>query len=297
MQELTRIAEVRAALAPHRGAGQRIGFVPTMGFLHDGHLALVRRARAECPVVVVSVFVNPLQFGPGEDYHRYPRDPARDRALLAAAGVDYLFMPPVEEMYPGGESWTVVDLPRLAAPLCGRSRPGHFRGVATVVCKLLNIVRPDRAYFGEKDYQQLLVVRRMVEDLNMEVAVVGVPTVREPDGLALSSRNTYLSPAGRVAARSLSQALGEGRRLVLDLGERDPRRVRATMWARLEAEPLVRPDYAEVVDAETLESLPEVRGRVLLAVAAYVESARLIDNMVLQVPGARVPQSPGTSRG
>lgn len=283
MKVVTRIAELRELLLPHRRAGARIGLVPTMGYLHEGHLALVRRVRAECDVVVVSIFVNPLQFGPREDYARYPRDLARDCRLLEPEGVDLVFAPPVEEMYPRPQL-AFVEVERLGEGLCGRSRPGHFRGVATVVAKLFHIVEPHVAYFGEKDYQQLQIVRRMVADLNFPVEVVGVPTVREPDGLAMSSRNVYLGPEERRAATVLYRALQLARRRVAE-GERDAAALRQAVAGCIAAEPLARLDYAEVVDAETLEPVERLQGRVLVAVAAWFGGARLIDNAVIEVPG------------
>ncbi|GGJ05038.1 pantothenate synthetase [Alicyclobacillus cellulosilyticus] len=281
MKVVHTIAEVRAAVRAARQAGQRVGFVPTMGYLHEGHLALVAAARRDNDLVVVSIFVNPLQFGPHEDYERYPRDLARDTALLREAGCDILFAPSVEEMYPQPMA-TVVELPELSRPLCGRSRPTHFRGVSTVVCKLFHIVEPDRAYFGQKDGQQLAIIRRMVADLNMPVEVVAIPTVREPDGLAKSSRNVYLTPEERPHATVLYRALMWAKARI-DAGERDAAQVAAGMRAMIEAEPMVRLDYAEVVDMATLQPLARIQGDVMLAVAAYVGKARLIDNLPLTI--------------
>jgi pantoate--beta-alanine ligase len=281
MRHVTTIAEVREALAPARRAGQRIGFVPTMGYLHEGHLALVEAARRDNDLVVVSIFVNPLQFGPKEDFDRYPRDIERDLRMLQAAGCDLVFTPSVEEMYPRPMVTRVVQ-PELSQRLCGRSRPGHFDGVTTVVSKLLHIVGPDRAYFGQKDGQQVVLVRRMVEDLNFPVEIITVPTVREPDGLAKSSRNVYLTPEERQHATVLYRALQAARRQIEE-GERSAARVAEIMRATIEAEPLVRLDYAEVVSADTLEPMTELSGRVMLAVAAYVGKARLIDNEQLVI--------------
>lgn len=281
MQTVRTIKETRAAVAIARNRGLIIGFVPTMGALHAGHQALMRRAREDCGFVVASIFVNPLQFGPQEDYERYPRDLERDAQMAEAAGVDLLFAPSSAEMYPPGFA-TSVEVAGLTAGLCGAHRPGHFRGVATVVTKLLNIVRPDRAYFGQKDAQQLAVIRRLAADLDMQTEIIGVPTVREADGLAISSRNAYLSAEERRAAavlyRSLQAAAEAARR-----GERSPARLQALMWDTLAAERLARPEYAEVVDAETLQPLARLAGRALLAVAARVGPARLIDNIVLRV--------------
>jgi len=251
--------------------GCSIGLVPTMGALHAGHLSLVKRARVENAVVVVSAFVNPLQFGAGEDFNRYPRDPGRDEGLLGEALVDAVYRPPVEAMYPPGAT-TRIHVGAVAEPLEGTSRPGHFEGVATIVTKLFAAVEPDRAYFGQKDAQQVAVVRRLAQDLDLGVEVLACPTVREVGGLALSSRNAYLSPQERLAAGSLSSAL----KLAADAfaaGERDPNRLRAALRTRLEAEPLARIDYAEVVDPETFSS----PGR-LAVVAVWIGKTRLIDN-------------------
>ncbi|WP_227978435.1 pantoate--beta-alanine ligase [Deinococcus terrestris] len=269
-------AEVRSALA---GRG-RVGFVPTMGYLHEGHAELIRRARAECEMVVVSVFVNPTQFGPGEDLSRYPRDLEGDLALAGGAGADVLFHPEAEAMYPPGYA-TTVRVGGVAGPLEGESRPGHFDGVATVVLKLLNLVGPDRAYFGEKDWQQLAVVRRMVRDLSVPVEIVGVPTVREASGLALSSRNSYLSPEQRARASVLSRALRAVQAAAAS-GERDTGALRQSGLAVLAEEPDLTVDYLAVVDGDMRER-PAVENdsmtRVL--VAARLFGVRLIDNMPL----------------
>jgi pantoate--beta-alanine ligase len=280
---LERVADVRAASREARARGERVGLVPTMGYLHRGHLTLVRRARELADFVVVSIFVNPAQFGPAEDLDSYPRDPARDATQCRAEGVDAIFSPPVEEIYPPGHE-TYVTVEELSKPLCGASRPQHFRGVATVVAKLFNMVEPDVAVFGEKDYQQLLVVRKMVRDLNLGVAVVGVPTVREPDGLALSSRNAYLSQAERRQALSLAKALALAQELVSS-GEHRADALERTVRQVLD-EAGVRVDYAELRHPETLEPLADVTDKALLALAAHVGSARLIDNRVL-VRGSR----------
>jgi pantoate--beta-alanine ligase len=282
VQVIDTIAALRKSLDAARGEGRSVGFVPTMGYLHEGHASLMRRARAECDVVCASVFVNPLQFGPGEDLAAYPRDLARDSALAESAGVDVLFVPSVDEMYPGGSIATTVRVAGVSATMEGASRPGHFEGVATVVAKLFNIVGPCRAYFGEKDYQQLLVVRRLVADLSFPVEVVGCPTVREPDGLALSSRNTYLGPDERRAATVLHRALQAGAAAVA-AGERRPGAVEARMAAVVRAEPLAELDYARAVDAGTLERPDVLTGEVRLLVAARVGPARLIDNMGVTV--------------
>ncbi|MGQ9497437.1 MAG: pantoate--beta-alanine ligase [Desulfotomaculales bacterium] len=277
------VQEVRDFVRAARAEGL-VGLVPTMGYFHDGHLALMHRARSECRTVVVSIYVNPLQFGPREDFRSYPRDPERDLRLAEGAGVDMVFMPDDGEMYPPGYA-TYVDVEGLTDKLCGRSRPGHFRGVATVVTKLFNIVCPDRAYFGEKDFQQALVIRRLAADLNLDLEIITVPTVREPDGLAMSSRNVYLSPAERQAATVLYRSLVKTRDAIL-AGERDPGRARRILAATIAAEPLAELDYAEVYGLPWLAELDRLEGEVLLAVAARVGRARLIDNLVVKVPPA-----------
>jgi pantoate--beta-alanine ligase len=279
--ELVATAEqVRARVAKARSEGKTIGFVPTMGFLHGGHTALIRRAREENGYLVISVFVNPTQFPPGEDYDRYPRDLERDMLVAREAGVDLVFIPAVEEMYPPGDSTRVRVQGTLTKGLCAPLRPGHFEGVATVVTKLFNIVQPGRAYFGGKDYQQLQVIKRMVRDLHMPVQVESLPTVREPDGLAMSSRNVYLSPEERQAALCLRTALGEAERLAQG-GEREGAAIMKRVKEVIEQEPLVRLEYAELCDPETLEEVKMVTGPTLLALAARVGAARLIDNVIL----------------
>jgi len=275
------IADVRQRVAAARAAGWRIGFVPTMGALHEGHASLIRRAVAAGEYTVVSIFVNPLQFGPGEDFEQYPRTLDADREVAASCGAHLIFAPSQSEMYPR-EQLTFVEVERLTEGLCGASRPGHFRGVATVVAKLFNIVAPDTAYFGQKDAQQAVVIRRMTEDLCMPVRIEVCPIVREPDGLALSSRNAYLDPRERQAATVLYRALRAAEAAVLE-GERRAETVRQRMLEVLASEPLARVDYAEVVDAATLQPLETLRGQVLLAVAAFVGKARLIDNIVVEV--------------
>ena len=269
---------VRATVGRWRAAGQSIHFVPTMGAIHAGHLSLVRRARGRGRRVVASVFVNPLQFGPGEDYRRYPRPIRRDRALLAAAGVNLLWEPRARDLYPEGHR-TRVRVDGLGEVLEGAARPGHFDGVATVVAKLLNVVRPDVLWLGQKDAQQAVVIERMCADLDFAVRVKRAPTVREPDGLALSSRNAYLDPRQRAQAVALARGLAAARAR-LRAGERSAARLRQAIRAVWRRYPLVREDYAAVVDARTLAPLATVprRGRVLVAVAARVGPARLIDN-------------------
>ena len=280
MEIVTTKEAVRAAVREWRRQGESVGLVPTMGYLHAGHASLMRRARAENGRVVASVFVNPMQFGPAEDLDSYPRDPERDAALCAEMGVDLLFRPDPAEMY-GRDFRSYVDVSGLTEGLCGRSRPVHFRGVCTVVCKLMGIVRPDRAYFGQKDAQQLAVVHRMAEDLDLGVQVVGCPIVREPDGLAMSSRNTYLSAEERQAALVLSRAVRHGRELA-ESGERDAAAVAGAMRAIIEREPLARVDYVEVVDARTIRPQTELKRPVLGAVAVFIGRTRLIDNFILE---------------
>ncbi|WP_448605309.1 pantoate--beta-alanine ligase [Thermoflexus hugenholtzii] len=276
MRVVHTIAEARAVRWALPGTW---GFVPTMGYLHEGHLSLVRRARAENDRVAVSIFVNPTQFGPHEDYARYPRDLERDLRLLEPLGVDLVFVPSVEEMYPPGfQTWVIVE--EVSRPLEGASRPGHFRGVATVVAKLFNILQPDRAYFGQKDAQQTVVIRRMVQDLNIPVEIVICPTVREPDGLAMSSRNTYLSPEERRAATVLFRAL-QAAKARYEAGERDAERLREAMREVIRAEPLARIDYVSVAHPETLQELERVEGPALLSLAVYIGTTRLIDNIML----------------
>ncbi|ADU50497.1 pantothenate synthetase [Thermaerobacter marianensis DSM 12885] len=289
MELVQDIAALRERIARWRREDPdgRVGFVPTMGYLHEGHLSLIRRARAECRRVVVSVFVNPLQFGPQEDFARYPRDLERDLRLAAGAGADLLFHPPVEAMYPHGDPGVFVDVGDLARRWEGARRPGHFRGVVTVVTKLFHLVQPDRAYFGQKDAQQAVIVRRMVADLNFPLEVVVCPTVREPDGLAMSSRNVYLDEDQRRAAPILYRALQAARRR-LEAGERSGPALVEAMEAVLGGQPLIDPEYAAVVDAATLEPLERVEGEVLLLVAARLGSTRLIDNLWLVVEGDRV---------
>jgi pantoate--beta-alanine ligase len=277
MQVLTTIDELsrwRAAVTPP------LGFVPTMGFLHEGHLSLVRRARFENNRVVVSIFVNPTQFGPNEDFQRYPRDLKRDLGLLETVQVDAVFTPETHEMYPV-EASTIVEVEALSGILEGASRPGHFRGVATVVCKLFQLVQPHRAYFGEKDYQQLQVIRRMVHDLRMPIEVVGCPTVREPDGLAMSSRNVYLSPPERRAAVALSQALSQAGRLFRD-GVREASRLQTEVQNLLEKESLIRIDYVAIVHPHTLQPVATLTPEgAVICLAVWIGHTRLIDNIRL----------------
>jgi pantoate--beta-alanine ligase len=283
VKTLRTIAELRAELVPHRRAGEAIGLVPTMGALHEGHLSLIRRARQRCDVVVVSLFVNPTQFGPAEDFDRYPRDEQRDAALADDAGADVLFAPSLDEVFPPGFA-TTVAVAGLGETLEGEHRgPAHFDGVATIVAKLLNIVGPDIAFFGQKDAQQAVVIRKLVRDLDFPVEIEVGPTVREPDGLALSSRNAYLDDGDRARAVALAQALDAARRAVA-AGERDARAVQQA--ARVAMEPYdVRPEYLEIVSPDTLAPVATIDGEALVAVAATVGRARLIDNTILNPNG------------
>lgn len=276
MQIYHTIADFKAARRRLTGS---LGLVPTMGYLHEGHLSLVRRARQDNDVCAAWIFVNPTQFGPAEDIDRYPRDEARDIRLLEQEKLDLLFLPGVQEIYPPGFS-TYVDVERVTERLEGAARPGHFRGVATVVTKFFNIMEPDRAYFGQKDAQQAVVVQKMVRDLNMNVKIVVCPTVREPDGLAMSSRNVYLNPAERQAATVLHRALNRAQEL-WDGGERGGGALRGAMQAVLAAEPLARPEYVSVADPDTLEEVEQAGEKALASLAVRIGGARLIDNMLL----------------
>ncbi len=280
MQVLETITQVRAA----RSAFPTLGLVPTMGFLHEGHLSLVRRAKAECGAVAVSIFVNPTQFGPTEDLARYPRDLARDLALLEGAGGDLVFTPSAAEIYPKGFA-SRIEVEGVTAPLEGAARPGHFAGVATVVAKLFNIVQPTRAYFGQKDAQQAVVISRMAADLDMPVQVVVADTVREADGLALSSRNVYLGPAERAAAPTLFRALSRARAL-FEGGERDAETLRASVREVIAHEPRFEVDYVSVASPDTLEELGRVGEAALVSLAARLGRTRLIDNVLVGRPRA-----------
>ncbi|MFK0163382.1 pantoate--beta-alanine ligase [Rhizobium sp. NPDC090279] len=291
MKVINTIAALRERLGEHRRAGRTIGLVPTMGYLHAGHMELVSRAKAENDIVVTSIFVNPLQFGANEDLTKYPRDLERDSAMLRDAGVDYLFAPGVTDMYPRPME-TVVDVPKLGAELEGAVRPGHFAGVATVVTKLFNIVQPDSAYFGEKDYQQVAIIRRMVEDLAQPVRVVPVPTVRDTDGLALSSRNIYLSKEERAAAVIVPKALAEAERLY-NLGADDPAAFEKALHAFIERESLATAEVAAVRHPDTLEQLTRLQGEpVLVALFVRIGITRLLDNRVI---GRRPSANEGTA--
>ena len=273
-----KIADVKKYVREWKKEGLSIGLVPTMGYLHEGHASLIKRAREENDRVIVSDFVNPIQFGPTEDLESYPRDFDADCALCESIGADLIFHPAADEMYFPDFS-THVDVDGVSAGLCGKSRPIHFRGVCTVVSKLFNISEADRAYFGQKDAQQLAVVRRMVRDLNANIQIVGCPIIREEDGLAKSSRNTYLSAEERQAATVLNKALTEGRRMI-ENGENDAKAVKDKIRSIIEAEPLAKVDYVEIVDWNQLEEVDSTEGDILAAVAVYIGKTRLIDNFI-----------------
>ena len=279
MKTTVTIAEARRLIVDWKQEGKTLGLVPTMGFLHQGHESLIQRALEENDNVVVSIFVNPTQFGPGEDLDRYPRDFARDEKLCASLGVDLLFHPEPDEMYPSGFE-TTISVGGLAQGLCGRRRPTHFQGVCTVVCKLFTILNPDRAYFGQKDAQQLEVIRRMTTDLNLPVAVVGCPIVREADGLAKSSRNNYLSPEERNAATALNRALQLAAEAARS-GEKSCDALLQIINSVIDAEPLLRLDYAEIVDSSSLQPVSTLNKPTLIALAVFDGKTRLIDNVLV----------------
>lgn len=278
MKTVQTIKEAREIVKGWKRQGLCVGFVPTMGYLHEGHLSLLQKARAENDRVAVSIFVNPMQFGPTEDLASYPRDLAHDEAVCASAGANLIFHPEAEELY-APDFCSAVDVSGLTEGLCGKSRPIHFRGVCTVVSKLFHIIAPDRAYFGQKDAQQLAVIRQMVRDLNFDVEVIGCPIVREADGLAKSSRNRYLSAAERQAALVLYRSLGSAKAL-LDRGITDCGTLVAAMTEQLESEPLAKIDYVEIVDSLTLQPLHTIDRTALIALAVYIGKTRLIDNFV-----------------
>lgn len=280
MKIVSTIEEVRAQVKEWKKEGQSIGFVPTMGYLHEGHMSLIDAA-GENDKVVVSIFVNPMQFGPTEDLASYPRDLEHDAKLCEAHGVDLIFHPTPEEMY-GDQFYSYVDMDVLTKELCGLSRPVHFRGVCTVVTKLFNIVTPDRAYFGQKDAQQLAVIKRMVKDLNMPLTITGCPIIREEDGLAKSSRNTYLSPEERKAALVLSRSIFLGKEMV-EKGERDCKRILAAMTEEIEKEPLAKIDYVKIVDLDTMQQVEKIDRGILAAIAVYIGKTRLIDNFMYEL--------------
>ena len=280
MKIVSTIEEVRAQVKEWKKEGKTIGFVPTMGYLHEGHMSLIDAA-GENDKVVVSIFVNPMQFGPTEDLASYPRDLEHDAKLCEEHGVDLIFHPTPEEMY-GDQFYSYVDMDVLTKELCGLSRPVHFRGVCTVVTKLFNIVTPDRAYFGQKDAQQLAVIKRMVKDLNMPLTITGFPIIREEDGLAKSSRNTYLSPEERKAALVLSRSIFLGKEMV-EKGERDCKRILAAMTEEIEKEPLAKIDYVKIVDLDTMQQVEKIDRGILAAIAVYIGKTRLIDNFMYEL--------------
>ena len=280
MKIVSTIEEVRAQVKEWKKEGLSIGFVPTMGYLHEGHMSLIDAA-GENDRVVVSIFVNPMQFGPTEDLASYPRDLEHDAKLCEEHGVDLIFHPTPEEMY-GDQFYSYVDMDVLTKELCGLSRPVHFRGVCTVVTKLFNIVTPDRAYFGQKDAQQLAVIKRMVKDLNMPLTITGCPIIREADGLAKSSRNTYLSIEERKAALVLSRSIFLGKEMV-ENGERDCKKILAAMTAEIEKEPLAKIDYVKIVDLDTMQQVEKIDRGILAAIAVYIGKTRLIDNFMYEL--------------
>jgi pantoate--beta-alanine ligase len=284
MEIINRIPRMRSVARKLRKDGRKVGFVATMGALHEGHLSLIRRARAMCDIVVVSIFVNPIQFGRGEDYESYPRDLARDAELVATRGVDYLFAPSIDEIYPEDFS-TFVVVEDMGDKMCGQSRPGHFRGVTTIVMKLFNMIQPDFAFFGQKDAQQVIIIKRMTQDLSLDTEVVICPIMREPDGLAMSSRNAYLNSEERKAAIVLYRALQKARSLY-DEGEHDSNKILSAMRQLLEAEPLARIDYVVIADTERLDpiSIIEEDKPTLVALAVNIGRTRLIDNIIFNSP-------------
>ncbi|UWG97744.1 pantoate--beta-alanine ligase [Dehalobacter sp. DCM] len=281
------IADTRESILWAKQQGKKVVLIPTMGFLHDGHLSMVKAARRQDNgdkeiLVVMSIFVNPLQFGPNEDYEKYPRDLTRDASLAEEAGVDLLFAPSVKEMYPAGGSLTAVQVSRITEVLCGASRPGHFEGVATVVTKLFNIVQPHEAYFGQKDYQQVAVIRQMVKDLNMPITIRSFPTVRESDGLALSSRNAYLSSEERQQAPILYRALQEASARITG-GEISPDRIKAAIKQRISEESNGKIDYVEIYRADDLSEVEQITVSIVIALAVHFGTTRLIDNIIVEV--------------
>jgi pantoate--beta-alanine ligase len=280
MKIIHKIKDMMSLSDDFRKQNKIIGFVPTMGYLHEGHLSLIRRAKQECDITVVSIFVNPIQFGKNEDFDRYPRDLQRDLDMMKDLNVDVVFNPSSEEMYPKGYS-TFVDIEsNITKTLCGKSRPGHFKGVATVVTKLFNIITPHKAYFGQKDAQQCVVIKKMVNDLNMKVDIVVCPTVREKDGLAMSSRNTYLSGRERRIAPVLYKTLQMAQRMI-ELGEKDSKKILKEMSKKINKYRSIKIDYISIVDPETLEDIEIISGKVLIALAVKIGKTRLIDNIII----------------
>lgn len=281
METVKTVQQMMALAKEWHKQGKRVGLVPTMGYLHQGHLSLAKTARKDCDIVVMSIFVNPTQFGPNEDYDSYPRDLSHDQELAASAGVDYIFAPQPSDMYPNGYS-TFVNVEGVTESLCGARRPGHFRGVATVISKLFHIIQPERAYFGQKDGQQVAVLRRMVKDLNIPVDLIAVPIVREEDGLALSSRNVYLTPEQRQQAVVLFQGLTKAKALFAG-GERQADHLTKAVMDQIQTASLANIDYVQLVDGETMAPILQVEKTAMLAVAVYFGNTRLIDNVLLEI--------------
>lgn len=281
MRVIEKISDLKAIIRSQKSSGKTIGFIPTMGFLHQGHMSLVKASKDDNDFTIMSIFVNPTQFGPNEDFDKYPRDMARDTKLAEAAGVDVIFAPLKDEMYPAGYK-TYVDVVDITNALCGKSRPGHFKGVTTVVTKLFNIVEPDKAYFGQKDAQQVIVLKKMVRDLNMNLEIVTCPIVRESDGLAMSSRNTYLTSEQRNGALVLSKSLFEAEQMIKD-GERDVAKLIGHISEKISAISFAEIDYVEVTDIINLEKVDTINGKVLIALAVRFGNTRLIDNVIVEV--------------
>lgn len=280
MKVITEIKEIKKIIKEWKSQGITIGFVPTMGYLHNGHKSLIEKAKQENEKVAVSIFVNPMQFGPNEDFEKYPRNMERDLQICGDAGADIIFTPSVKEMYPS-KNLVYIDVNELGDNLCGAARPGHFRGVCTVVLKLLNIITPDKAYFGQKDAQQLAIVKKMVQDLNFDVKIISCPIIREVDGLAISSRNSYLSLQERQAAVIISQSFESAKELLLK-GERNSETVRQLIIKKITSEPLAKIDYIDVVDAVTLKSVNDIAAKISVVVAVYIRKTRLIDNFTFE---------------
>lgn len=281
MRIIRSVLEIERIIAKLKADAKSIGLVPTMGALHEGHLSLMRRARRENDILIITIFVNPTQFGPKEDYKKYPRPFSRDKRLALQAGVDYIFAPSAKQMYPD-ELLTSVNVTKLTSCLCGISRPGHFEGVTTVVAKLFNIVNPDRAYFGQKDYQQAIVIKKMVKDLNMNIKIILMPIIRKKDGLAISSRNTYLSPGERKAALVLSKSLQVAKKTIESNYRLQPKTIISKIKAEIKREPLTKIDYVSILDAETLKEIKNIKGKVLVALAVRIGKTRLIDNILIK---------------
>jgi len=281
MKIVRTIDSMKREIYIYKNQGLTIGFVPTMGYLHEGHISLMKKAKEENNIVVTSIFVNPIQFGPNEDYNKYPRDFERDEKLARSVGVDVIFYPNVEEMYPS-DFKTKVIVQKITNIMCGKSRPGHFDGVATVVLKLFNIIKPDRAYFGEKDAQQLAVIKQMIKDLNLDVEIIGMPIVRESDGLAMSSRNSYLNEEERKSATVLYKSLILAKEMINN-GERKADIIKQEMQNLILKEKYAKIDYIEIVDKNTFEPIDQIKGNILIALAVYIGSTRLIDNISLEV--------------